>query len=91
MLYVISYDVSDDDRRRRVSEALKDFGRRVQYSVFECEVDAAGLKDLLERIEFDLDFKTDSCRFYRLCQACALEVHILGKGDQYSEPGFVIV
>ena len=66
MLYVISYDVSDDNRRRRVSEALKDFGRRVQYSVFECNVDAGGLKELMERIDFEFDFKTDSCRLYRL-------------------------
>ena len=28
MLYLVSYDVSDDNRRRHVMEALKDFGRR---------------------------------------------------------------
>lgn len=91
MLYVISYDVSDDDRRRRVSEALKDYGRRVQYSVFECEMDDKGLKELLARIDFEFDFRTDSCRLYRLCQSCAAEVRILGKGDKYSEPGFIIL
>jgi CRISPR-associated protein Cas2 len=91
MLYVISYDISADDRRRRVAEALKDFGRRVQYSVFECEVDTAALKELMERIDFEFDFKTDSCRLYRLCQTCAQEVRIIGKGDQYNEPGFIIV
>ena len=40
MLYLISYDVTDDARRRHVMEALKDFGRRVQYSVFECNTRA---------------------------------------------------
>ena len=35
MLYLVSYDISDDGRRRQAMEALKDFGRRVQYSVFE--------------------------------------------------------
>jgi CRISPR-associated endonuclease Cas2 len=91
MLYLISYDISDDDRRCRVSEALKDFGRRVQFSVFECDVDEAGLRELSARIDFEIDGSTDSCRFYRLCKAYAAEVQILGKGDRYSEPSFVIV
>ena len=91
MLYLVSYDVSDDNRRRHVMEALKDFGRRVQYSVFECNLDKAALRELVGRLDFEIDSATDSCRFYRLCEACAAEVQILGKGDRYSEPGFVIV
>ena len=34
MLTVVSYDVRDDRRRTRLAHALKDFGERVQYSVF---------------------------------------------------------
>lgn len=91
MLYLVSYDVSDDNRRRHVMEALKDFGRRVQFSVFECNLDVRGLDELLGRLDFEIDPATDSCRLYRLCESCAGEVRILGKGDRYSEPGFVIV
>ena len=43
------------------------------------------------RLEADIDEDEDSCRIYRLCQACAAEVCILGKGDHYAEPGFVVV
>ena len=91
MLYLISYDVSDDDRRRRAFEALKDFGRHVQYSVFECNLDATALQELLDRIDIEIDRETDSCRIYRLCEGCAGEVRIIGKGDRYQEPGFVVV
>ncbi len=35
-LYVVSYDIADDDRRSDVAEALLGYGRRLQYSVFEC-------------------------------------------------------
>ena len=91
MLYLVSYDVSDDNHRRHVMEALKDFGRRVQYSVFECNLEKRALDELMGRLEFEIDPATDSCRLYRLCEACAGEVRILGKGDQYSEPGFVII
>ena len=91
MLYLVSYDVSDDNRRRHVMEALKDFGHRVQFSVFECNLDVSGLDELLGRLDFEIDPATDSCRLNRLCESCAGEVRILGKGDRYSEPGFVII
>lgn len=91
MLYLISYDITDDGRRRRTMEALKDYGRRVQYSVFECNLDATGLEELLDRLDFEVDRSTDSCRVYRLCEGCAGQVRILGRGDRYSEPGFLIV
>ena len=66
-------------------------GRHVQYSVFECNLDEEALAELLGRLDFEIDPATDSCRVYRLCEACAGEVRILGRGDRYSEPGFVIV
>jgi CRISPR-associated protein Cas2 len=80
MLYLVSYDVTDDGGRRRVMEALKDYGRRVQYSVFECNVEEKELAELRRRIEVELEPATDSCRIYRLCRECAEEVAILGKG-----------
>lgn len=35
-LYVISYDIVDDRKRTKTVDTLKDYGRRVQKSVFEC-------------------------------------------------------
>jgi CRISPR-associated protein Cas2 len=91
MLYAIAYDVSDDDRRRRLMEALKDFGRRVQYSVFECNLDEKAMKELMPRVEREIDPATDSCRMYRVCEACAGQVRIVGRGDRYNEPKFAII
>ena len=36
MFIVVSYDISHTKRRNRLHRALKNFGTRVQYSVFEC-------------------------------------------------------
>lgn len=91
MLYVISYDVSDDARRYRVSEALKDFGRWVQYSVFECDLDDEARGQLRARIEAAMDPKEDSCRWYRLCEGCRYEVQVIGKGDLFSDAGYVVI
>jgi CRISPR-associated protein Cas2 len=47
MLIVVSYDILNDSRRTRLAHALKDFGERVQYSVFECRLDTEQLGKLL--------------------------------------------
>lgn len=46
MMVLVSYDVSTQDaaggkRLRRLAKACRDYGQRVQYSVFEIEVDSA--------------------------------------------------
>src|SRR6266496_4283053 len=84
MLYLVSYDVSDDNRRRRVMEALKDYGRRVQYSVFECNLDARALAELWDRLDFDIERATDSCRFLSPLRS------VRGRGPDFGARGPVL-
>jgi CRISPR-associated protein Cas2 len=90
-LYVISYDITEDTRRRRVFEALKDYGRRVHFSVFECNLEAGALAELEARLGKEMELESDSCRIYRLCEGGAGEARIVGLGDRYKETGYVIV
>lgn len=71
MLVLVSYDVHTADpggprRLRRVARACQDFGQRVQYSVFEIEVDPAQWTRLKARLEREIDARRDSLRFYFL-------------------------
>ena len=71
MMVLITYDVSTETvgskrRLRRVARACKDFGQRVQYSVFECNVDPAQWVALRARLLSEIDVGTDSLRFYQL-------------------------
>jgi CRISPR-associated protein Cas2 len=81
MFVVVSYDIVDDGRRTKVCNTLKDFGTRVQYSVFECELDAAALKRLGDRLGRLIEKNEDSVRFYFLCQACLPRIRVLGLGQ----------
>lgn len=78
-LIVISYDVADDRRRLRLANALKDFGVRVQYSVFECRLDAAQLEKLRNRLVKLVDLQEDSVYLYRLCLACGARQEVYGR------------
>lgn len=71
MMVLVSYDVRTDtpggDRRlRRIARACQDFGQRVQYSVFEIEVEPAQWTALKHRLEQEIDADKDSLRFYYL-------------------------
>lgn len=71
MLVLVTYDVSTETpagrrRLRRVASACKDFGQRVQLSVFECDVEPAQWVVLKARLTSEIDPATDSLRFYFL-------------------------
>ncbi len=67
---LVVYDISDDRRRTRLHEALKDFGTPVQYSVFECLVDDRQLKRMKQAVRKRIRPRLDRVRFYYLCEAC---------------------
>ncbi len=71
MMVVVSYDVSTIDhggqtRLRRVAKVCKDYGQRVQYSVFECSVDPAQWAFFRAKLIKEVDQDQDSLRFYFL-------------------------
>ncbi|MEF3255832.1 MAG: CRISPR-associated endonuclease Cas2 [Deferribacterales bacterium] len=42
--------MTDDKERNRVEDTLKDYGFRVQKSVFECRLTKSGLKNMVEEL-----------------------------------------
>ncbi len=78
---VVSYDISDDKRRIKIMKQMENFGRRVQYSVFECELKPDQLTLLKERLEPHLEKRQDSVRFYYLSERDVRRIETLaGKG-----------
>ena len=71
MLVLISYDIMTSDkggakRLRRVAKHCLNHGQRVQYSVFECDIDPAQWVNLKNDLISEIDEKKDSLRFYYL-------------------------
>jgi len=71
MLVLVTYDVSTSEgngasRLRAVAKACRDYGQRVQFSVFEIEVDPAQWAKLKARLEGIIRPEVDSLRYYYL-------------------------
>lgn len=90
MHYVIAYDVTDDGRRNKIARYLEGWGRRVQKSVFECELSTEELREVLERLQELLDLSEDRCHIYRLCAKCASKRRALGS-DVEPKPAETVV
>ena len=77
---LVSYDVSTDDkegqrRLARVAKICKNYGQRVQYSVFECTVNEMGFEKLRAKLVQAIDPRKDSLRIY----------HLRGRRGEYIE------
>lgn len=64
--YVVAYDITNTRRRNRLSRWLLNFAYRVQYSLFEMNIDESTMKVVLEGIERHLNKKEDSVIIYEL-------------------------
>lgn len=81
--YVISYDISKTKVRNKVANILEGYGRRIQYSVFECDVDEASFASLYAKLlEQALESGTDSIRIYHLCKKCSEEILTIGTAKE---------
>ncbi len=96
MLMLVTYDIATADaagrrRLRRVARLCKDFGQRVQYSVFECEVDPAQWATLRARLIDEMDVETDSLRFYRLGANWRSRVEHIGAKQSYDPDAALVI
>ena len=71
MLMLVTYDVNVETaegrrRLRHISKTCLDYGMRVQYSVFECEVNPEQWVSLRGKLLGIFDPSKDSLRFYHL-------------------------
>ncbi len=85
-LYLISYDISDDKRRNKVSEFLENYGNRVQKSVFECYIDEKTYIHIYVTLQKLIDKKSDSVRIYPLYKLTINAMEVIGNGKIFVYP-----
>lgn len=96
MLVLITYDVSTETkegrrRLRHVARACENYGQRVQFSVFECDLDPALWVKLRARLVGIIDPATDSLRFYMLGRDWRRRVDHVGARPSTDPEGLFLV
>lgn len=96
MMTLVSYDVSTVDaagrkRLRKVAKECVNYGKRVQNSVFEVDVDYGTFLKLKDRLMKIIDEEQDSLRFYYLGNNWKRRVEHIGAKETYDPEGSLIL
>ena len=96
MLVLVTYDVNTSvegwqKRLRRIAKECVNYGQRVQYSVFECSLDAAQYRMLKGKL-CELMDESDSIRFYNLGNRGQTRIEQFGSSTSYdAEEGYLSI
>jgi len=67
---LITYDIANPKRLYRVARVMKDYGLRVQHSVFEAELSSGQFREMRARTEAEMDLQEDGVKYFPLCRQC---------------------
>ena len=94
LLYVVTYDVRDDKRWRRVFKLMRGHGDHLQYSVFRCELNDRERAGLIEKLAAVIKKDEDQVLLFPLGPAGGqreVSVHAVGVAYAPVTHGPVIV
>ena len=80
MNMVVAYDIAEPRRLNKVARVLKDYGTRVQKSIFEVTVDGRVFTEMKGRIDAEIEASEDGVKYFPLCEKCAGTLEIIGQG-----------
>ena len=90
-LTVITFDVSGDRRRRKLTIMLESWGERVLESVFEAWLTDAQCRQLERQALECIDPATDRLALYSLPSADAQDRIVMGKGEATHDRAYAII
>ena len=78
MLTLVAYDITDPKRLHKAAKLCEDWGMRIQYSVFECRLEAQQFETFWSELSAVIEPRTDRIVAYKICTRCAREIHSAG-------------
>lgn len=91
MLVVVVYDIPDDKRRTKLSNFLEGYGRRVQFSVFECFLSLEEMRQLYINVRKLVKPAEDNVRFYWISQEAVERVLTIGGEAPQPPPNYYVI
>lgn len=77
-IYLVTYDIRDEKRLRKVFRTMRDWGDHIQYSVFECQLSPMDLTRLKAELKEIIHCSQDQVLFVDLGPAA-------GRGERVIE------
>ncbi len=85
-MYVVSYDISSDKLRGKIFKLLKNYGKHIQFSVFECELSGKQYSTLYRELMGLMQGQPEgNIRIYDLCGMCSKNIRVIGVAEKQKE------
>ncbi len=85
-LYLICYDIVEDDIRTAISNICKDFGLdRIQYSVFLGKLNKTQLNEIKHRFNDTITSGNANIHIVFICNSCSAKYQILSVKNKTDE------
>lgn len=78
MRFLVCYDIPDDSKRTKLARWLDGFGDRIQFSVFECEIDGELMEEMWAGVLRLVDPAVDKVGLVPVCGACVSRRNWIG-------------
>jgi CRISPR-associated protein Cas2 len=82
-LYIVTYDIADDRRWRRVYRLMHGYGRWLQLSVFQCRLTARRRAEMAMRLEAAIHHRDDHVLIIDVGPAEAVDPRVESLGRPY--------
>jgi CRISPR-associated protein Cas2 len=88
---IVAYDIADPRRLARIARIMKDYGKRVQKSVFEVNLTENLFQEMKGRTERNMNLGEDGVKYYPLCERCSDILAVMGRSAPSSEDGELLI
>ena len=85
-LYLVTYDISDPKRWRKVFRTMNGFGHWLQLSVFQCRLAARRRAEMTARLDKLIEPLEDHILIVDLGSADKVDVRVESLGKTYESP-----
>ena len=87
-LCIVTYDISDPKRLRRVFKTLKGYGEHLQLSVFRCDLTASQRLELVAKLGETVDHSEDQVMLVDIgpSEGRSHEIEFVGRPGPSGEP-----
>lgn len=82
-LYVITYDIADDKRWRRIFRIMKGYGEWLQLSVFQCRLNRLRMVQLRSELHETIHHKEDHVLILDLGPVDSVKPHVTSLGKTF--------
>jgi CRISPR-associated protein Cas2 len=82
-LYIVTYDIGDDKRWRKVFKLMHGYGHWLQLSVFQCRLTARRRAEMARRLEELINNNADHVLILDLGPADKVDPHVESLGKTY--------